>query len=225
MLWAAVSRAVRTPSRIDRELQAVPLLVPANDFEAEQLLAYEAGYRGQISQSLAVSLSAYYNVYQDIRATELTPVTIYPIQFRNDFAGHIYGVEFWAKYRVTAWWQLSAGINAMHKNLHLKPGAIANNLDQSIGNDPGYDASLRSSFAIAPAVDLDLALVFEDSLPAPFVPAYAELNARLAWRVTDKVELAVDGQNLLHRQHVETGLPTNRREIPRSVFATARAVF
>jgi iron complex outermembrane receptor protein len=225
MLWASVSRAVRTPSRIDRELQAMPLLAPATDFQSEQLLAYEAGYRGQLSPALAVSVSTYYDVYQDIRATEFAPITLFPIQFRNDFSGHIYGVEFWAKYRVAPWWQLSAGVNAMHKNLRLKPGAVVENVDQSIGNDPGYDASLRSSFAITHAVDLDVALIFEDSLPAPFIPAYTELNARLAWRVTDKIELAVDGQNLLHRRHAETGLPTKRQEIPRSIYATARAVF
>ena len=54
MLWAAVSRAVRTPSRIDRDLREPTDLPPAypqsvldggSDFESETLIAYESGYR------------------------------------------------------------------------------------------------------------------------------------------------------------------------------------
>ena len=41
------SRAVRTPSRIDRELDGPPFLAAATDFRSEKLIAFEAGYRGQ----------------------------------------------------------------------------------------------------------------------------------------------------------------------------------
>ncbi len=47
VLWASVSRAVRTPSKIDRELQVPGYLLPAPRFHSEKLTAYEAGYRGQ----------------------------------------------------------------------------------------------------------------------------------------------------------------------------------
>src|SRR3546814_11337982 len=39
LFWSAVSRAVRTPSRIDRQLQALPVLAPATAFESETLTA------------------------------------------------------------------------------------------------------------------------------------------------------------------------------------------
>lgn len=51
LLWAAVSRAVRTPSRIDSDLEALPILAQNPDFQSEKLIAFEAGYRGQPSQS------------------------------------------------------------------------------------------------------------------------------------------------------------------------------
>ncbi len=41
-LWGAVSRAVRTPSRIDRQLVFLPLLAEATNFESEKLIAFEA---------------------------------------------------------------------------------------------------------------------------------------------------------------------------------------
>ncbi len=51
------------------------------------------------------------------------------------------------------------------------------------------------------------------------VPSYFELNARLGWHPTPKIELSVVGENLLHAQHVEYGFPSpSRIEIGRSVF-------
>jgi iron complex outermembrane receptor protein len=219
LLWASISRSVRTPSRIDRELQALPLLVPATTFRSEQLLAYEAGYRTQPSPRFSWSVSTYYNVYQDIRDTGFAPGGGLPIQFANNYHGHIYGVETWASFAVTPWWQLEAGLNTMHKDLVLKPGHISTSVDQSLGNDPDYDASLRSAMTFE-TVNLDVRLHFADALPSPIVPAYTELSARIAWRPSDRLELAIDGQNLLHDHHAETGLPTIRAEIPRSVSGT-----
>jgi iron complex outermembrane receptor protein len=51
------------------------------------------------------------------------------------------------------------------------------------------------------------------------VPSYLELNARLGWRPTARLELSVVGENLLHSQHPEYGFPgPTRPEIQRSVF-------
>ena len=72
-LWSAISRAVRTPSRIDRELFSVPpefRIAGGPDFDSEELLAYELGYRVQPFSRLALSLAAYYNDYDDIRSLE-----------------------------------------------------------------------------------------------------------------------------------------------------------
>jgi iron complex outermembrane receptor protein len=61
MLWASVSRAVRTPSKLDRELQLPGILLPAPRFHSEKLTAYETGYRGQPLANLSLSVSQYYN--------------------------------------------------------------------------------------------------------------------------------------------------------------------
>ena len=58
LLWAAVSRAVRTPSRIDRDLVAPAILVAATEFRSEKLVAFEAGYRGQPSGTTSISIFA-----------------------------------------------------------------------------------------------------------------------------------------------------------------------
>ena len=77
-LWSAVSRAVRTPSRIDQDVfEAAPphfvILEGGSDFTSESVVAYELGYRIQIEPQLSASLSSFFNRYDDIRSTTITP--------------------------------------------------------------------------------------------------------------------------------------------------------
>ncbi len=63
LLWASASRAVRTPSRIDRDLTEPTILAKAPDFRSEKLIAFEGGYRGQPSRNTTLSVSFFYNLY------------------------------------------------------------------------------------------------------------------------------------------------------------------
>ncbi|HET8535079.1 MAG TPA: TonB-dependent receptor, partial [Sphingomicrobium sp.] len=124
LLWAAVSRAVRTPSRIDRQLEAPGFLLQAPDFTSEKLVAVEAGYRGQPSRSISFSVNGFVNFYDDIRTTEFATDSIPPFQLKNGREGTTYGVEAWATMQVTPIWRLWLGGSTVWKDLHLKPGHI-----------------------------------------------------------------------------------------------------
>ena len=89
-----------------------------------------------------------------------------------------------------------------------------------IGDDPEFRAGLKSSMTAGRHLLFDSDLRFVDRLPNPRVPAYAELNARFAWRFSDKLELAVHGANLLHAHHLE--FPEPATAIPRSVTGEVR---
>jgi iron complex outermembrane receptor protein len=76
---------------------------------------------------------------------------------------------------------------------------------------------------VADNIQLDVNLRAVDDLPSPRVPGYIEADVRLGWRITNSLELAVVGSNLLHARHTEfinPSLPVE--EIPRSVTASAR---
>src|SRR4029077_14526748 len=70
LLWGAIARAVRTPSRIDRAI-FVPLapgspsflLAGGPAFVSEDVLAYELGYRSEPSDRLALTVATFYNEY------------------------------------------------------------------------------------------------------------------------------------------------------------------
>jgi len=231
MLWAAVSRAVRTPSKIDRELEATGILLPSPNFGSESLLAYELGYRANPLEALSLSISAYYNVYGDLRSDQATPGTILPIILDNGTKGHTYGLEAWAKYAVTDWWRLDAGLSWLHKDFASIPGHTDFALGQSEGQDPASQAQLRTHMDLPGDFELDGGLravskvtqqIPTGSNPGlpkqiPLVPGYVEADARIGWRVREGTEIELAGFNLLHSRHLEVNDPSavTPHEIPR----------
>ncbi|HTB85778.1 MAG TPA: TonB-dependent receptor [Candidatus Sulfotelmatobacter sp.] len=230
MFWGAVSRAVRTPSRIDHDLsEGEPpyfvLLRGGNGFESEKLIAYELGYRARLGSKVATSISAYYNQYDDVRSTSFTPATILPLFFQNNLEGDTYGVELSADYQVLDWWRLHGGYDFLSEHLRIKPGQTDVNNALNETADPEHQFSIRSSMDLPHQVQLDTDLRWVDTLhnnngaTPGTVPSYFELDVRLAWRVSKNVELSIVGQNLLHDHHPEYGFPSpTREEIGRNVY-------
>ncbi len=193
-VWSAVSRAVRTPSRVDRDLfQAAPpylaLLQGRSDFTSESLMAYELGYRAKLGPALTMSLSSFYNVYSDVRSTSITPLTVLPFFFANNLEGHSYGAELTGDLQLTQNWSLHLGYNLMKSMLHVKAGEIDISNGHNETADPEHQFALRSSVNLPARMELDASLRWVDTLhnnngPAlGTVPAYLELDARLAWQI------------------------------------------
>jgi iron complex outermembrane receptor protein len=229
-LWAAISRAVRTPSRIDQDLsEAAPpnlvILQGGSDFTSESVVAYELGYRARLNSRITTSVSSFFNHYDDIRSTTYNPETIIPLVFANGLEGDTYGLEFSSDYQASEMWSLHAGYTLLKEHLHVKPGQTDLNAALNETADPQHQFSLRSSLNLPRATELDTALRWVDTLhtnsgPVPgSVPSYFELDTRLAWHANDRLELSVVGQNLLHNRHPEYGFPDpTRPEIERSVY-------
>ena len=148
MLWSAVSQAVRTPSRIDRQLTFLPILAPATDFESEELTAIEAGYRGQPTSSTTLSISAFYNIYDKLRTTEFAPDGGLPIRLDNGLKGNTWGVEAWATQQILPWWRLQLGLATLDKDFEEKAGHTDITGGESAGNDPDYKITARSWMAL-----------------------------------------------------------------------------
>lgn len=251
MIWGAVSRAVRTPSRVDRDIsEPIPpyyvapglfdqvLLVGGEDFRSETVLSDELGYRGQFGGKVSTSLSLFYNHYDHIRSTLIDSTTIFPLYFRNGLEAETYGFEFTLAFQPLKWWLLQGSWNALRESLWLKPG------EQDYPNnklletaDPDWQFSIRSSFNITKSVSLHGALRRVDALrindtpygtagvPA-YVAAYTELDLRAGWYILEHFELSVQGRNLLHDHHAEYFSPSPARAgIERCVFVALSGRF
>jgi iron complex outermembrane receptor protein len=221
LLYASAARALREPSRIDRNLTA-PGILDGSMFQAEKLTALEIGYRGQPARNVSLSVSAFYNLYDDLRSTAPTPVTVFPLQLANGIKGHSWGIEAWVNAQLTPWWRLSAGVATLDKNFRLKPGETDIQNFISLGNDPDYNLQLGSRFDFTPSLALDVQVRRYGSRPDPRVPAYTDADARLGWRVADDVELYVAGNNLLHDSRPESEDRSRGQLIHRVVYLGAR---
>jgi len=180
------------------------------------LLAYELGYRGQLAPSASVSVSLYYNDYDKLRMLTVTPASRF--QLDNAMHGYTYGLEAWADWQVMDWWRLSPGVNLMQKRLELDSDAVALVLYQHAGNDPEHQFFLRSSMELGPRVELDLSVRAVGELPNPEVESYTSVDARLGWRVSNHLDVAIAGFNLLDAHHPETGTQFERKEAQRSAY-------
>ncbi|MGH8056114.1 MAG: TonB-dependent receptor plug domain-containing protein [Candidatus Entotheonellia bacterium] len=229
LLWAAVSRAVRTPSRLDRDLfvpGSAPFQIAGGpDFTSETLIAYEIGYRMEPVPEASFSISMFYNVYDELRSIEAAAGGGPPSVFDNKMEGETYGVEVWGSYRVRNWWKLSAGFNYLQEDLRFKPDSRDTFGVQAAGNDPTYQLSLRSTMTPVDYLEVDLALRSIDRLPNPDVPGYVALDGRIGWKVSKLVELSLIGFNLLDRRHPEFGAAPGRSEQERSVYLKMRWSF
>ena len=92
----------------------------------------------------------------------------------------------------------------------------------TLRNDPDYQLAAAFEFDLPRDFQLDLQLRRVDALPNPQVPAYTELDVRLAWLVGNGLEFSVAGRNLLHERHPEYGEAAARSEIERSVYGQMR---
>jgi iron complex outermembrane recepter protein len=225
-VWLSGARAIRAPTPFDtdvvEEVEGVPFLVGEPGFEPEEVTAYEIGARTQVRDSFTLTVTGFFNRYDDLRTIELDPVTGFlPLRWGNRMKGDTYGFEAWADFQLTPWWRLSPGIRTLHKRLGFKDGASTLLGVAQAGNDPTNQASLRSSIDIVRRGTFDLQLRHTGDLPSPATPGYYELNARFGWRWTKALEIAISGSDLLHRRHAEYATPTGEL-IGRSVVAELR---
>lgn len=221
-IWGAVSRAVRTPSRFDRDLffPAEPPFIFAGGptFRSEQLVAYELGWRVTAPNRLVASLAAFFSDYDDIRSTSLGP----PFITENNVEGEIYGTELQASWQASPRWRVIGGYTLLRTHLRVKPGQQDLNRAQGETFDPQHQLQLRSSFTPSRHIEVDawaryVGQVGSTSRGFGVVPDYLTLDARVGWSPLENVQIAIVGQNLLEDRHREFG----SQEIRRAVYVKA----
>ncbi len=229
-VWAAVSRAVRTPGLGTDELSLTlfpaatspvavyPRLLPDRGAKSDELLAYELGYRAQVRDDLSVDLAVFYNEYDKLTVTTagaLEPgpqprTFIVPLTRANAMDGETYGVEVAAKWQISEWWRLYGAYSFLRMTLHN--GGSSEAVE---GQSPRNQVHLQSSWNLGRSVEFDLFGRYVDQLSgfnpggaggvSDTVDAYVSLDARLAWRPRKNLMLEVVGQNLLDHHHPEFG--------------------
>lgn len=226
-LWAAVSRAVRTPSQGERDLRlnlaSSPLpdgpfmLVSgfgSRDLTSERLMAYEAGYRAEVNSRFNLDLATYYNHYTDITSfaplpprieiDPLPPHLLVPFQFGNHLHADGFGTELAANVNPTRFWKITAAHTWLRLGLHYPTSAPLTVLERNFkGETPTQQFNVRSIINLRHGLEFDVAGYYVGELPFQRVPAYTRLDMRVGWSRGEHVEFSIGGQNLLNAQHAE----------------------
>lgn len=242
--WLAVSRAVRVPTRLERDIAVyasnpaedpVYLLKGNRDFKAEELEAYEIGYRYQVRDNLALDLAAFHNHYSGLASLELgTPYldplsgfTIVPVLNENRSLGSTQGIEAQLTYSPTARWRVSTNYSYLEMDIN-STGDDLNRGEFLAGSTPRHQFGLRSFLDLPAHCQFDVHFRYVSairSIPEIVegggISDYAEMDIRLAKQISRQLELSLVGQNLLHEDHVEFGTPEARGEIQRLVYVKA----
>ena len=139
-MWAAVSRAVRTPAIREEYLQALSSPISTSpptfleflgnrNLLSEELIAYEAGIRGQPTEKFSWDLAVFLNDYDRLIIPVVNtsqagsgPIVLIPTPFSNAMRGDTYGFELAANYEVTPAWKARAAYSFLVMDLQPVPG-------------------------------------------------------------------------------------------------------
>jgi iron complex outermembrane recepter protein len=246
MLWAAISRAARTPASTDTAERlnfagfpgpnGTPVLIGQvgnPHFKNEDLTAYEAGTRITALKKLSIDIAAFYGDYTHQQTVEPAPPVFettpapphlfIPTTFENLMHGESQGLEIAANWKVTDRWTLSPGYAFEQIHMHLDPSSQdTTSVSAAEGSSPINSAQLRSHFIFPHNMSWDTSTYFVGRLDNPKIPSYTRVDTSLSWHYREELSISLVGQNLVRDQHLEfiesTGASTSTL-IKRSAYA------
>lgn len=237
-VWASVARAVRVPTRLERDvnIKVTDLsediearLYGNDDFGSERLVAYELGHRWQAADHVLLDLALFYNRYHGLASVEFgDPLerpgggTLIPLVNKNLTSGRAFGAEAVVTVSPFRSWRLNASYS--FQKLQLRPGGEDLNRGRLIeGANPYHQVALQSFLDLPAHFQLDGLFRYASALRGSsegeaeeVTGAYAGLDVRAAWRGFEPLEISVVGQNLLKKHHREFPGGT---QVERGVYA------
>ena len=226
-LWLAVSAPIIQPSfasesiRVSRTafpgLGGTPTVVALlrnPDLEDGHALSFQAGYRGQLVPTLAAGVEGFYTRHKDsvsidpgapFLENDPAPThVVLPLVFQNSLEGETHGLELNATWQATSRWKLTSSYSWLDMNLsHVLTGDAG--AAQTIGSSPQHQFQIRSYLDLPRNWEWDTSVYGVGRLPSFGVPAYARVDTRVGWRLSERAAISLVGQNLLRRRHTEFG--------------------
>ncbi len=244
--WTSLARAARTPSRAELDFPfivsrtpAVPPFVPAiqtvsepppeGSLKAEKVSTFELGFRQRVNTLLSLDVVAFASHYSQLttlltgepRFVSPSLVTV-PLTSVNAASARAHGYELVADWQISSSWRIQPSYSRLYlSSPRLADPAAAAAQNELEGRVPRHRASLRSSWTLSNGHLFDLWLKYVSHLDNPAVPAYTVLDLRYVVRLGKQAEVALIGQNLLDKRHLEfvaDSLPSQPSEIGRSLM-------
>jgi len=243
-VWAAISRAVRTPSRGEQDA-IIDLIVPQDsglplllrlegnkDLDAEELISFEFGYRQNFYNKVSLDFASFLNFYNDLIAL---PEPSSPPVFRSTPAPHLFAVSkaenvmdgktygFEVSLRSKPFDRLFLLINYSYIHLSLHSERPTLWLGEDLEDQwPKHILNFVSCYTFSPSLHLDFRLRYVSELTSYDVPSYLMSDIKLHWYASKNLDISLVAQNVFDPEHPEFGqsyaLRTPLREVQRSIF-------
>lgn len=239
--WAAVTRAVRTPSDQEDTLQSTTLAstnplafnVTTGDsqFTSETDISYELGYRQLIIPSFSLDVATFYNHYNHLESLEPgTPYsvtaagqtyTVYPYLNDNGLRGNTKGFEIAPSWKPASWWKVQGSYSYLDMGLRTIPSSLDTTTVPAEDNaSPRHQFGFQSYLDLKGHLDFSQIFRYVSILGTGKIPGYETADLRLAWHPVAHLEFAVTGQNLMQPHHPEYPLdPLGLVGIKRNIYA------
>ena len=229
--WVAVSRAVRTPALTEEGLRLNDVVVPpgappfnspvpvieavfgSHQFQSEDLVAYEIGYRVQASNSFSADIAAFYNNYTNLRTAEpgaffvegspAPPHGVVPLVAFNRMSGGTYGIEPFVDWKALSRWELVGSYSFLQMNIHKNSDSSDPTPDLPNGENPKHQFYFRSSLELPKHLQQNLIVRHVTQLSSLNVPAYSSLDGGIRWTPVPGWEFSFNGENWLNNRHTE----------------------
>lgn len=241
-IWAAVSHAVRTPTPIEEDLTSTlatangvrVAFVPNNHFKSEELIAYEVGYRNQLTDTSSLDVATFYNDYENLTTTSIqAPLLVnngvdpihflIPVMFTNNMKGKTSGFE--AAFN----WLPSSNVKvaSQYTYLHMSLDALDPEQEGAEKIYPKHQAGINIFWNINNHWTLDTSVHYVDKIAAFELDAYVGLNVNLGRKLSENLYFNLVGQNITDPSHREFGSPAdiNMGEIERSIYGKLKWQF
>jgi iron complex outermembrane receptor protein len=250
-IWTAVSRAVRTPALTERGLQLVSAVIPpggpgnptplpaeadvygSNQFQSEDLLAYEVGYRVQVANNVSADIATFYNNYTHLRSaepgnpfvqTDPAPMhLVVPFVASNKMHGGTYGAELFTEYKVIPRWKLSGSYSYLQMDIRKDLTSLDPTPDNPDASSPRHQFYVRSSLDVFRKLEHDFTVRYVDDLPGLNIPSYYSVDTHFSYALPHSYELSIGSQNLLNHQHLEfvpDFINISPTEVKRSIYGS-----
>jgi len=233
-LWAAVSRAVRTPSRVNRGAHLLvnaalptgfPLRVELNGnpaMESERLRGLEAGYRVQF-RTASVDVVAFRNAYDRLQSAE--PDFSLPaepgllrLRIGNGLEGKTAGVEIAGTWVPMSHVRLVGTYTRLALEVLNSPGSLDFlGIASESSSAPRQQAHGRAYMDLPARFEVSALAWRVGSIEGVPVEAYTRLDLNLGWRANRSLDLAIGVQNLLRNDAVEFFDISGTQALPRKV--------
>lgn len=231
LLWTAVSRAVRTPSRGDNDIRFTQQVIPPgvggnpgpfpvavtiwglSNYKSEDLMAYEIGHRLKAIDTFSLDTTAFYYHYDNLSTYFIDgsypvldndpPYVVQPLFVGNRMEADTWGTELSANWQALSFMRFIASYTFYKARLTIEDSPTIAGAIYTSDDSPKHQASLRTSIDMPFNTECDIWVRYMDAILGGAVDSYTEMDIRLGWIAFGNVELSLCGQNLLHKSHPE----------------------